>query len=128
MELVPFDYDEHAWAFLEEEFADGATGLALLRDDGTPCMVGGTAPFPWGPELWIYTVKDVTPGERVRIGRVARDYLATQLAIEPRVFAHARPGNERWLSWLGFRFEYARDDQYGREMQRWIKEAAWGSR
>jgi hypothetical protein len=121
MQIVPFKY-EHAEAYPGDMFVDGMYGLTLLRNSGLPCMSGGVADFPWGAELWICTVDDITDYERMRGARIARRFVALQLELEKKIFAHTKPGNERWLMFLGFRLETTLVDEKGQIIHRWQKE------
>jgi len=127
LRLEVFDYNKHTQAFPQDLFVEGMTGLALVCEDGSPCMVGGTAQFEWGPELWIYTKEGLSNEERLRIARIAKDYVEIQLELEGKLYAHARPGNEKWLKFLGFKLQWAKFDPEGVEVKRYVKGGSeWG--
>ena len=122
--LRPFDM-----TFFPVPMLEGSTGLTLWRDDGTPAMCGGIAPCPWGQELWVEVRCNVTRGERIKIGRIAKSYVQVMLDHYGELYAHARRGNERWLSWLGMELQQVLIDNNGEEARKWriTKEAAWAS-
>jgi hypothetical protein len=89
-------------AFPEEATVPEMSGLTYMRGDGTILMCGGVAPFQWGWEMWIYVSDFIAPSEKIRVARIARGYAEIMSEAAGTLYAHAAPGNEKWISFLGF--------------------------
>lgn len=122
MKLTIYDPEKHDVFFPRQLFVEGMVGLALLRNDDTPAAIGGTAPFEWGQELWIYSRPNLSRSEKRQAARFARGYVDVRLEVERKLYAHARLGNEKWLKFLGFELEWIKTDKDGQEVRRWIRE------
>lgn len=82
----------------------GMMGISMWQEEPHWLVAcGGIASCPWGKELWIYTQPDITPRERVEVGRRAREYVRTMLDIHGEIYAHAwdNKKNRKWLEFLG---------------------------
>jgi len=84
-------------------------GITVLLD-GKPRMSCGICPILGVPEAWVAVADDLSPSERITVGRVARSYLGH---LNPSVaYAHVRlerPDHVRFAKWLGF-YEECRYD------------------
>lgn len=122
MRVAPFE-PWHLRSF-PDPYVEGMEGLTIFEGDRiVACM--GTAPMPWGLELWIARAPPLSFAEKRAIGRVARLYMGELLGQHETLYVHARDREqERWFSWLGL--EYAGNLPDG--TLRWVAGGvAWAS-
>lgn len=127
MKVTPFR-DWHLQHYEDAIRVPQMVGYSFVND-GRMFASGGTIFCEWGRELWIYRRPNLTRPERRFLARFARAYVGALVSQGEEMWASARPGQERWLKFLGMEQQETVETDRG-PVERWAilsdrKEEAW---
>ena len=117
LRIQPFR-EEHLRCFPEEQFIPGMAGVTMTSGDEI-VFCGGVVDCDWGTELWIAVSESASPGQRLRVGRLARAYVDVLLETCDELWTSTLTDQERWMQWIGFRYVETIGSDAG-DIKRWV--------